>query len=185
MKKIIFILILGLAFLANSCDKPTQADIDTQKPVDFLDEMGLLPEKHNQPLPPLEYITMRGKTVSTEALKGKVVFLNFWATWCVPCKREMPDMEELHALMKGKDFHILAISLHEPKAKVTYFLKQFPYAFQIGMDPKNVIGKALNINALPTTFIIDKKGIIRATAVGPRRWKDPKFIEYLETLSKE
>ena len=185
MKKLIYTLLFLFALSAVSCDRPNQADIDTQKPVDFLDEMGLLPTKPNQMLPPLEFIKLDGTTGTMESLKGKVVFLNFWATWCVPCKREMPDMEELHFLMKGKGVHILAISLREPRAKITYFLKQFPYSFQIAMDPKNKIGKALNIEALPTTLIIDKKGIIRAMAVGPRRWRDPKFIEYLTTLSKE
>ena len=185
MKKIFTIVLLGLALLSSGCEKPVERSITEQAPSDFLADMGLVPEKAGERLPPLSYLQINGQSVDLDSYRGKVVFLNFWATWCLPCKKEMPDMEELHMKMKGKKFVILAISLREPKAKVTHFLRQFPYSFKIGMDPKNKIGKRLNVNALPTSLIIDKKGIIRAQAVGPRRWKDPKFVEYLTTLSNE
>ena len=117
--------------------------------------------------------------------KGKVVFLNFWATWCPPCKEEMPSMERLYRRYKGRGFVILALSIDTGgQAPVAAFVKKFGLTFPIGLDPKFTVANQYAIRGLPATFLIDKTGYIAAVAVGPRDWDGPPARAVIETLLK-
>ncbi len=111
---------------------------------------------------------LQGKTVKLSDQKGKVVFLNFWASWCPPCREEMPSIERLHRRLDGKDFIILAVSLDQ--GDIHQFVKEGKYSFRILLDPEGRVGREYGVTGIPTTFIIDKKGIIRQKAVGSRDW---------------
>ena len=109
--------------------------------------------------------------VALKELRGSVVFLNFWATWCPPCKTEMPSMERLYRRHKGRGFTILAISIDAAAAEpVASFVKQLGLTFPIGLDPTLEVANRYTVRALPSSFLIDRMGNTVAIAVGPRDW---------------
>jgi thiol-disulfide isomerase/thioredoxin len=119
-----------------------------------------------------------GKTLSfSEITKGKVVFLNFWGTWCPPCRAELPSIVEISKELDGKDFIIIGIPVSEraadPVSHVANFASKNGINYRNIVDLKNELGSAFgNIRAVPTTFIIDKKGNISETLVGGRSKND-------------
>jgi thiol-disulfide isomerase/thioredoxin len=109
---------------------------------------------------------VNGKEVSLSDFKGKKVFLNFWATWCNPCKAEMPDIEKLYQETKDSDLVILAINLGDNKDIVESFIDDNKYNFTILLDLDQNVGMKYNIAAIPTSFFIDKEGNIISTKAG-------------------
>ena len=130
------------------------------------------------------YFLLDGRNEQYDKNLGKIVFLNFWATWCLPCKKEMPDIEALHRLMKHEEFRILAVNLGEKSEKVEKFVDKYLYTFDIIVDEEKKIAKKLKIVGLPTTFILDKKGQILGKLMGPKKWNDPPFVEFLKKISR-
>jgi len=177
------LLLLLACLLLQACETPSEPDITQMPQGDFLEEMGLKPNQPDQVIADFSFLPFRKSQGKLFQQQGEVIFLNFWATWCVPCKKEMPDMEELATLMSKHQFRIVAISVGESPAKVENFLSQFPYSFEIGLDPKSKIAKSFGLDALPTTMIIDGQGRLRAIAVGPRQWRNDKFIGFLKELA--
>ncbi|HET8577695.1 MAG TPA: TlpA disulfide reductase family protein [Methylomirabilota bacterium] len=103
--------------------------------------------------------------------KGKVIFLNFWATWCEPCKEEMPAMERLYQKYRDRGLLVLAISVDtEGAAVVTPFVKKYKFTFRIGLDPRMSVTSLYGVWAVPSTFIIDREGKRILFATGPREW---------------
>jgi peroxiredoxin len=125
-----------------------------------------------------------GETVSLASLKGKVIFLNLWATWCGPCREEMPSMETLFDDMKGnKDFVMLAVSEDtKGKSAVVQYAQKNGYHFRILLDPENKVGESYGVSGVPETFIIDRKGRIVAHHMGAFDWSRPDVKEALEQL---
>ncbi|MCX5751318.1 MAG: redoxin domain-containing protein [Candidatus Saganbacteria bacterium] len=120
---------------------------------------------------------LSGKVVHLSDYKGKVVFLNFWASWCPPCRREMPSMQALHDNFKDKNFAILAVAMdRDGKQAVSPFLEENGYTFKVLLDPSAKAGNLYHVMAYPTTFIINKKGEIAAKIVGGRDWADKKTL---------
>ena len=115
--------------------------------------------------------TLDGTTVSLESLRGKVVFLNVWATWCGPCREEMPSMQTLYDDFKGnKDFVMLAASQDTSgRAVVASYVAKNGYHFTILLDPENKISETYDVSGVPETFIIDRKGQIVAHHMGAIR----------------
>jgi peroxiredoxin len=110
-------------------------------------------------------------TLALSSTRGKAVFLNFWATWCPPCKEEMPDMERLHHRYRGRGLEVLALSVDaDGAAVVAPFVKTHGFTFRIGLDAKMSVASLYGVRALPSTFIIDRQGTITYLALGPRRW---------------
>jgi peroxiredoxin len=124
---------------------------------------------------------LRGGKMELRNCEGKVVFLNFWATWCGPCKEEMPSIETLHQKFKQKDFVFLTISVdYEGKKPVKEFIERKRYTFPVLLDPKCEILDVYKVTRIPTTFIIDKNRKIIGKATGPRDWKSPEVISLLD-----
>jgi thiol-disulfide isomerase/thioredoxin len=103
---------------------------------------------------------LNGKEISLGSLKGKKVMLNFFATWCPPCKAEMPDMEKLYQETKNSDFVILAVNLGEDADVVKDFMKKNNYNFPVLLDLKGTVADKYSISAIPTTYFLDKEGNI-------------------------
>lgn len=126
-----------------------------------------------------------GPNITLSQLKGKVVFLNFWATWCSPCRSEMPSMEAVYQKLKNRGFEILAVNLGETESKVSAFMDEYILNFPAVLDEKQITGSYYNIRAIPTTYIIDRRGLIIARLVGSINWNTPKLISALELVLKE
>lgn len=123
---------------------------------------------------------LSGKKVELKHFKGQVVFLNFWATWCGPCKEEMPSMEALYQRFKEKGFVFLAISVdYEEKKKVKEFIDKHRYTFPVLIDPKNVTLDFYGVKRIPTTILIDQKGRMVGKAIGSQNWNSSEIISVL------
>jgi len=130
--------------------------------------------------------SLDGKTVTLSKLRGKVVFLNIWATWCGPCREEMPSIEKLYEKLRGNPgFVILAVSQDsDGKAAVAPFMAKYGFKFPVLLDPSNKVGDAYDVSGIPETFIIDQQGRIVAHHLGPYDWANPDISEALVDLVK-
>jgi peroxiredoxin len=149
-------------------------------------EAALLDEP-SRPVQALDFTarTLDGQTVQLSKLNGQVVFLNFWATWCVPCKAEMPAMERLHQALQGQPFRMLAVNLQEPPDTIRKFVDELGLTFAIVLDPTGEITRNYNVNNLPITFLIDKRGRIVARAIGERPWDEDAYLEYVRGVLED
>ncbi len=134
--------------------------------------------------PPVEIslLDIHDKRVTLADFKGKIVFLNFWTTWCPECRIEMPLMEKLHKRFKDKDFAMVAVNLREPATRVKKFLDKHKLTFTALLDSKGKIGSRFGIRAVPTTFILDKEGGIIGKVFGSREWTSQKSFDLFEHL---
>jgi peroxiredoxin len=128
--------------------------------------------------------TLDGTTVSLASLRGKIVFLNVWATWCEPCREEMPSMQVLYDDFKGnKDFVMLAASQDTGgRSVVARYVAKNGFHFTILLDPENTISNAYDVSGVPETFIIDRKGQIVAHHMGGFDWSRPDVKDALQQL---
>lgn len=123
------------------------------------------------------------KKIELRSFKGKVVFLNFWATWCGPCKEEMPSMDALYQQFKDKDFVFLTICVDYGGPKpVKEFIERHRYVFPVLLDPKFEILDLYEVKGIPTTFVIDKRGLMVGKAIGPRNWNSQEVKSLLNLL---
>ncbi len=139
--------------------------------------------KGNKGAPDFSLQDLNGKKVQIKQYKGKVIFLNFWATWCGPCKEEMPSLEALHQQLAGENFALLTISVdYEGSKPVQGFISKNRYTFPVLLDPNGETLDLFEVKGIPTTFIIDRKGIVIGRAIGPRDWKTPEVFSLINLL---
>lgn len=139
------------------------------------------------PLPNFTLEDLQGKQHTLNDLKGKVVMVNFWATYCTPCIKEMPSMQRLNNKFKGKPFQILAIDMAEERADIDAFMKRFKIAvnFPILLDTEGEVVEAWMVSAVPTTFIIDPQGTIRYALYGAIEWDSDEVVGTVNKLLKK
>lgn len=126
------------------------------------------------PAPDFRLMDIDGKSVSLSDYQGKVVLLNFWATWCGPCRIEMPAMEALYRSMQPKGLEILAVSVDQQGTAVTRpFQEAMGLSFPILHDQDYQVGLTYGARTLPMTFAIDRRGVIRQLVFGARDWNSP------------
>jgi len=153
---------------------------------DLLQKIGAKQIKDKKKAPPFSLEDLSGKKVELKQFKGKVVFLNFWATWCGPCKEEMPSMEALHQQFRQKGFVFLTISVdYEGLKPVKEFIEKHRYTFPVLLDPKCDTLDPFEVKGIPTTLIIDKNGRLRGKVVSGRDWKGSEVIQLLNLLLQE
>ncbi|MBU0936142.1 MAG: TlpA family protein disulfide reductase [Spirochaetes bacterium] len=136
-------------------------------------------------LPPFTVDTLDGKTASLQNVLGKVVVLNFWATWCPPCRMEMPSFEILHKELQGLPFTFFAISVGERKDTVTNFLKDNPYTFPIYLNSDGRLGQMFASRGIPTTYILNKQGQAIAGIIGAHMYDTPEMIQLMRDLAEK
>ncbi len=129
--------------------------------------------------------TLSGETKSRSSLKGKVILLNFWATWCPPCKQEIPTIEKLHNTMKGQNFEVFAVSVGETPDTVKKFVAQQKMTYPVYLDPQNLLSRTYASQGIPTTYLIDKNGMFIAALIGAYDYANPELVAILSELAKK
>jgi thiol-disulfide isomerase/thioredoxin len=136
---------------------------------------GLAAAQHFQPwkggvTPPLALSDLDGRAHRLDDYRGKVVLVNFWATWCEPCRNEMPSLNQLRASLRGQPFVVLAVNLAESEPRIRRFMEQVPLDFPVLLDRDSATAKAWRARILPVSFVIGPDGRIRYSAVGDTDW---------------
>lgn len=205
MKRIIFIVLLTvlatsflMAFGSRERPAETISPAPSAKPAGTPtpEESGAIPAEISEALTRAGIQTVRervpiadfslprlgGGTLSLSELRGKVVFLNFWATWCPPCREEMPSMEKLYNTFKAEGFEILAVDLQEDEKTVADFVKKYKLTFPVVLDTSGRTGSTYGVRGIPTTYIVDREGGIIGAVVGGKNWDTPEVFSAFETL---
>ncbi len=169
MKKTVCILaslLVGATlFLSLSCSKGARPPVEGEKAPDF------------------SVNDLVGEPVRMSDLRGKVVLLHFWATWCRYCREEAPSLARLNTVMTGKDFRMITVSLDKGGGEdVESFFHTAGLRLPTVADPAGTVGKQYGVTGVPETFIIDGEGVVRKKIVGALQWDDPEMIRYIEGL---
>lgn len=135
--------------------------------------------------PALKAVDLQGATRTLADYRGKVVVLNFWASWCPPCLREMPSMERLRVKMAGRPLAVVALDSAETRQEVDAFLAKMTLGFPILLDPDGSNTKRWKVFALPTTFLLDAEGRVRHVLTGPTEWDEGEALAIIESLLAE
>jgi peroxiredoxin len=128
--------------------------------------------------------TLGGQRFRLSDHRGKVVFLNFWATWCPPCREEMPALERLYLGQKDRGFAVVAISLDASSAAVGPYVVQGGFTFPVALDPRMELATSYAVRALPASFIVDPRGVVVAMALGAREWDGPAARALVEAVAR-
>ena len=123
-----------------------------------------------------------GKKLTLKNYRGKLVFLNFWATWCESCREEMPAMERLYREFKGQGFEVLAVNVKDKRSDALAFVKKLKLSYPIMMDPEGEIGLLYGAFGMPATYLIDEKGMVLARLWGPADWYSPGARNLIKAL---
>lgn len=166
------VLLLCSSFLLVSCGDQNSSQPQTTAGA----EKGQL-------APDFSLMDMQGQKVSLADFKGKVVILNFWATWCSPCREEMPSMEMLYRKYKDQGLVILAVNVEKDAAKIVKnFLQRTPYTFPILLDDKAEVQSLYKVFRFPETFVIDRSGNVVETVTGAIDWTGPQPVKLINFL---
>jgi thiol-disulfide isomerase/thioredoxin len=136
----------------------------------------------NDPLE-VKLLSTSGRYVGLDDYRGKIVFLNFWTTWCPTCITEMPSMEKLHQKLLGKNFAMVTVNIQESASQVKNFFEKYKLTFTALLDTTGEVSTDFGIRAIPTTFILDKSGQIIGRIAGPREWDSRKSVALFENLA--
>lgn len=151
---------------------------------DEWEKFGVVEFADGQQAPPFALKDMAGRTVTLADLKGKVVAVNFWATWCGPCEWEMPSMEALHRKYRGKPFLLVGVSVDTGAADIFVrpYVEGKRITFLILLDPTLKTSRAYKVRGVPTTFFLGPGGELLGQAHGPRDWTTPQAFAFIDSL---
>ncbi|MDR2700945.1 MAG: TlpA family protein disulfide reductase [Spirochaetaceae bacterium] len=176
------LLVLG-AVLFSLIQQKASAQISPETEQAFREAKIRIPKQQMVPAD-FSLPLLNGGSAALSAYKGKVVVLNFWATWCQPCRDEMPSMETFYKRFKSRGLEILAVDGGEDAATVLQFIRNNGYTFPVLLDRDNKVNSLYGIRAIPTTFILDREGKIIGQIMGSARWDNPKMTAAFEALLK-
>lgn len=146
---------------------------------------GVAEVRENKPAPEITVNSLTNVPLKLSSLKGKVVLLNFWATWCPPCREEMPSMMKLNSAMAGKPFQMVSVSIDEGGVpEIESFFKTSGYSLPTYTDQDGAAQQVYGITGVPESFVIDKNGILVKKVIGPLAWDSPETISFIEGLMK-
>jgi peroxiredoxin len=141
------------------------------------------PIRAGQPAPDFQLPRLSdGSPVSLGALRGRVVLVNFWATWCAPCLEEMPAMERLYQELRGEGFELVAVSVDAGRDEVQAFRDRLDLSFPILLDPERAVAHAYQSYRYPESYLIDPSGRIAARYIGPRDWDAEVYARSIRRL---
>ena len=131
---------------------------------------------------PFELTSLDGKLVKSSELAGKVVLVNFWATWCGPCKEEMPSLARLQQQLDPAQFVLLTVTTDVQRQGITHFLSHLGVTLPVLFDEDQEVSRAFMVRGLPTTVVIARDGSLVGRAVGPRAWDSPEVISLIRDM---
>lgn len=169
------ILILGFKFLSPTSKTPK---VQAPKTITNVSTSTFGLDK-GQTAPDLTLSTLTGNSMKLSSQRGKTVILNFWTTWCPPCKAEMPDMQKFYYNYKKRNIIVVGLNLTDSESnldQIKNFANQYKISFPILLDTKGEIRKLYKIITIPTTYIIDSNGIIVETVIGPMSYDKMKKL---------
>lgn len=194
--KFIFLILCTIAFdscTSNENDSSSQrksTDRSTQKSIQLSSVsiqnrlmdlgIGVLGERIESM--DFELEDLGGTLRRLSSFRGKVVFLNFWATWCGPCRIEMPSMQRLYDKLKDEGLEIVAVDLRESRRRVKKFVKKYKLTFPVLLDKSGEVGRIYGARAIPKTFLIDRNGYLFAGAAGAREWDSLKVVSIFREI---
>jgi thiol-disulfide isomerase/thioredoxin len=169
-----------LALAATSLDTPTPrvSHATTEPPASLL----LQPFAEPLPIPDVTLTDLDGRALGAAQLRGKTVLLNFWATWCLPCRAEMPALEMLHRGFRHREFLVLAVNFKEASPDVRRFVQNLNVSFPVALDVDGSLSRALQVRGLPVSFLLDPGGKLLWKAIGAREWNGAEGRAYLDRL---
>lgn len=172
--KLIGILLAISITLTGYAASPTAPDAE------LLRSLGLYPVVDNQLLPDISFVDQNGKELRLSDFHGSVILLNFWATWCPPCRAEMPSMEELSKKLENSDFVMIPINVQESSELVEAFLEDSEIDFPVYYDFDGSAAREVGIIGFPTSVLIDRDAAVRAAVVGGFEWNDDELVAMLK-----
>jgi peroxiredoxin len=176
--------VLSLAFLPALSAQETPEGLS--KAQRMLYQAGFGVPKQETPAPDFTLTNLDGKEVSLSDYRGKVVLLNLWATWCPPCRSEMPSMQELYERFPREDFTILAVAAPNPpretRQKIEEFISNGSYTFPVLLDNSHSVYRRYGSGSVPTSWIVDPDGNLAARLVGARDWNEDAIVNALKKL---
>ncbi|HEX9707008.1 MAG TPA: TlpA disulfide reductase family protein [Steroidobacteraceae bacterium] len=137
------------------------------------------------PAPEFRLTDRAGGELALSGLKGQVVMINFWASWCGPCRQEFPALDQIYSKYKPMGFQMLAINVESEKADAERFLGQTPVSFPILFDPDNKVSGNYGVSAMPTTFLVDRQGRLRWQHRAYKPGDEAKYIERIRAMLRE
>lgn len=137
------------------------------------------------PAPNFTLKSLTGKNLKLSEMTGNVVLINFWASWCGPCREEMPLLNDLHKKYEPLGFTVLGVNVEEDTGNARGFLKNFPVDFPILLDTKNQVSKKYNVIAMPTTVVLDRDGNVRYLHKGYKPGDEEKYRKMVKKLVRE
>ncbi len=169
-------MFLAFFLVALGCSGPS--GVSPNQPAESGDARLLAPD--------FKIKNLKGGLNALSDFKGKVVLINFWATWCAPCRSEMPSMEALYRGYRRSDFEILAVSIDtmgEPPVRA--FIEEFGFSFPVLIDTQYVVNDRYDVRVVPTTILVSRKGMIAHRLLGAKDWTDPALRTLIDQLVQE
>jgi peroxiredoxin len=132
--------------------------------------------------PAIDLMTTNGTPLSLQSLRGKVVLVNFWATWCEPCVREMPSLQQLRDQLHADGFEVLAVNYQEGPARINSFVEKLQLSLPVVRDTDGSVARAWGARIFPANYLVDRAGNIRHSMSGAADWTSPSLVSTIRTL---
>jgi len=184
------LVLVGLFFVSTLAGGSAEAFFHKRKAPrppsnDYFKKLGI--ERPEKPIiaPDFTLEDLAGKRISLKSLKGNVVFLNFWATWCVPCRQEMPTMEKLHREYRKAGLEVLAVNFRETKEEAVKFVNELGLSFTVLLDEDGKVSEEYGVWSLPLSYFINRKGEFVGKVIGYRKWDSSEGKAFFQDLLAE
>jgi len=171
-----------LATLPASSESPPAPLLLSREMMEKIDALSLQVAKAKFPPPDIEVQDVEGKSVSLTSFRGKVIVVNFWASWCKECEKEMPSLEALWKTFQNQNFAFLAINWKEPVERAQSYLMKQGYQMPLYLDISGKAGESFKVTGVPETYIITSDYFLAFGAIGPKEWDSPDAIRFIRLL---
>jgi thiol-disulfide isomerase/thioredoxin len=171
-----------LAFLLSACSNSNRPVVPD---AELLEKLGFTPLDEDRQIPDISFLNLENsQSERLQDFRGSVVLLNFWASWCPPCRAEMPSMEKLHSELKGSDFVMISVNVQEEVTLINAFLREYELDFPIYMDPDGSAAREIGVAGLPTSILIDRKGRAVAVVTGTLEWDSEAMLGIMKNWTR-